>query len=288
MTRAQILASLGLLFLLGLSLQACTAGVAHGAEPIRLSVTIVRSNPVTTITVGDQTVRAIIDTGGTVEAALTLTKEVLDSAGAVDLGTPVVTSDAFGHEVTTPRFRVPAITVGGHAFQDLTALQTPMRADGPPVPNVIGRLFLSHYLVVVDYAGGSITLWPPNTKNSAGINCGGARIPMEHTKDDALAVGNFDTQSGRLRLLWDTGATYSMLPEMVAENLRLVTTVRGPNSPQFYLSKIISAAGQDFGPLEFVILPLKLPADFHGLIGSNFFERHVVCLDYKRREVRVR
>jgi hypothetical protein len=40
--------------------------------------------------------------------------------------------------------------------------------------------------------------------------------------------------------------------------------------------------------MEFVILPLKLPGDFEGMLGRNFFENHVVCLDYKRREIRVR
>jgi hypothetical protein len=51
---------------------------------------------------------------------------------------------------------------------------------------------------------------------------------------------------------------------------------------------MLSAASQDFGPLEFVVLPLKLPGDFEGILGGNFFERHVVCLDYQRREIRVR
>jgi hypothetical protein len=112
---------------------------------------------------------------------------------------------------------------------------------------------------------------------------------MEHTEEDnQLVVSTFDTQSGRIRLLFDTGATYSMLPEVIAEKLQLATVLHGPDSPKFYQSKILSAAGQDFGPMEFVILPLKLPGDFEGMLGRNFFENHVVCLDYKRREIRVR
>lgn len=48
------------------------------------------------------------------------------------------------------------------------------------------------------------------------------------------------------------------------------------------------AAGQEFGPLEFVVFPLELPKDFQGVLGGNFFPEHVVCLDYEKREVRVR
>jgi hypothetical protein len=112
---------------------------------------------------------------------------------------------------------------------------------------------------------------------------------MEHTEeDDQLAVSDFQTESGHIRLLWDTGATYSSLPETIAEKLRLPTILRGPGSPKFYQSKMLSAAGQGLGPVEFVVLPLQLSGDFEGMLGRNFFEHHLVCLDYKRREIRVR
>ncbi len=147
---------------------------------------------------------------------------------------------------------------------------------------------LSQYFVVVDYAGASISLWPPDTKNPERINCGRTRIPMEPTMEDRLAVSAFEMPSGQVRLLWGTGNGYSMLPETIADKLRLSTVTRGPNSPKFYQSKTLSAAGQDFGPLEFVVLPLKLSNDFDGVLGGNFFEHHVVCLDYRRQEIRVR
>jgi hypothetical protein len=280
-----------LTLLLALSLQAASAAVApQGTDPIRLPLTFVQSNPVTTITVGGQAVQAIVDiSGGDADGALTLSKEVIESVDGLSLGTAVA-NDALGHEFTRPRFKVSSVTIGGHTFQDIRVVQAQVQAagEGPPVPNAIGKHFLSQYFVVVDYAGASISLWPPDTKNPAGIDCGRTRIPMEPTKEARLAVSDFDTPSGRVRLLWGTGNTYSMLPETVAENLRLPTVTRGPNTPDFYQSKMLSAAGQDLGPLEFVVLPLKLPSDFEGILGGNFFEHHVVCLDYKRREIRVR
>ena len=283
--RALWSAFVGVALLLALSLQASTAVVPHGTDPIHLPLTIIQSNPVTTITVGERTVQAIVDTGG---GALKLSKEVLDSVGAVSLGDSVVSTDASGHEFEHRRFRVPVATIGGHTFHDIVAIQAP-ETGRPPIPNGIGRQFLSQYFVVVDYAGADITLWPPDTKNLVQTKCGRTRIPMEHTEEDnRLVVSNFETESGHIRLLWDTGATYSALPETIAEKLRLPTIVRGPGSPKFYQSKMLSAAGQDLGPVEFVVLPLKLSGDFEGMLGWNFFEHHVVCLDYKQREIRIR
>lgn len=274
---------------LALLLQASSAVAAQGTDPIRLPVTIIRSNPVTTITVGGQTMQAIVDTGGDVDGTLTLSKEVIESVGGLSLG-HVITNDSYGREFTRPRFKIPVATLGGRTFQDVTVVQAPIRAAGeePPVPNAIGRLFLSQYFVVVDYAGGSITLWPPDTKNPAGSHCGRTPIPMAHTEEERLAVSDFETPSGRVRLGWDTGGSYSVLAETTAEKLQLATALRGPGSPKFYQSKTLAAAGQDVGPLEFAVLPIKISKDVDGMLGRNFFEQHVVCLDYHRREIRVR
>jgi predicted aspartyl protease len=283
--RSQRFAFVGLTLLSGMSWQAFGAVTPPGKGPIRLPLTFIQSNPVTTITVGDQTVEVIVDTGG---GALQLSKEVLDSVGAVSLGDSVVSTNASGREFEHRRFRVPVVTIGSHTFHDVVAIQAP-DVGGPPVPNTIGRQFLSQYFVVVDYSGAAITLWPPNTKNLAQTKCGRTRIPMEHTEEDnQLAVSDFETEFGHIRLLLDTGATYSELPDTIAEKLRLQTTVRGPGSPKFYQSKVLSAAGQSLGPVEFVLLPLQLSGDFEGMLGRNFFEHHVVCLDYERREIRVR
>jgi predicted aspartyl protease len=258
--------------------------LSASAEPIRLPVTLVGSNPVTTITVGDRPVQAIVDTGG--GGAVTLSKDLIDSVGGVKLPESRVSNDAFGRESVNYLYRIPRITIGGHHFNDLTVLQAldHPAGSGPAVPSAIGRELLAKYFVVVDYAGGSITLWPPESRNA---NCGRVVLRMHSAENDArLATGEFELQAGRVRLLFDTGAQYSILSETVADSLRLATIARGQT--RFYQADKFSAAGQALDPLEFVILPATPPAGAQGFLGVNFFAQNVVCLDYRRKEIRIK
>jgi hypothetical protein len=77
-----------------------------------------------------------------------------------------------------------------------------------------------------------------------------------------------------------------MHPNTLIASQGLPTTRQGDT--RFYGPVELSAGGQTFAPLEFVVLPLQLPRDFDGMLGTNFFTNYIVCLDYQRREVRVR
>jgi hypothetical protein len=255
--------------------------------PIRLPLTFVRQNAITAITVDGQTIRADVDTGGVEDASLALSEAVIQRVGATRLPGKVVSTDTFGRRLLRPRFRAHTVVIGGRSFRNMTVMEvaTPAASGRPGLPNGIGRRFLSRYFVVLDFPHGSITLWPPAASDAAGMGCGHTQIPMQPTVERGLAVGVFQTQNGRIRLLFDTGATYSMLPEALAARLRLPTITRGPGSPPFYESAELAAVGHDFGSMEFVILPLAPPVDFQGMLGWNFFMHHVVCLDYRRREV---
>lgn len=268
--------------------QALAAERLQASAPIRLSLTFVRANPVTTITVGDQPVQAIVDTGG--DGAVTLSEAVIKRVGGVSLPDTLVTTNSYGQRLKKPRFRVPVVTIGGQAFKNIAVVQAPSWPTGqsPPVLNGIGRQFLSRYFVVLDFPHRSITLWSLGAHSAARTTCGRTWIPMAHASERELAVGVFQTQSGRVRLLFDTGATGSMIPQATAKTLRLPTIARGPGPVRFYESTALFAAGQDFGPIEFVALPLTLPRDFQGMLGRNFFMHHVVCLDYRRKKIFIR
>jgi hypothetical protein len=254
---------------------------AASAEPLHLPIQIIESGAITEITVGTRKVDVGIDTGG---GGIHLTEEVIRAAGGVPLkkkgygGT-----DGFGNKVASaPLFRIPLLIIGGQAFRNIEVARADPQEEGPPVPNSIGRRFLHRYLVVIDYPGSSIHLWSPDTEPTD-AGCGPTRLPMARTRDSELAVSTFITPSGSLRLVWDTGATYSMLAEPVVKDLLLETFLRGDTA--FYTPKSFIAGGKDFAPLEFVVLPLRTPERAQGFLGANFFSNHRVCLDYRKRQV---
>lgn len=257
---------------------------SHGKEPIRLPIQLIQSNAVTEITVGSRRIQAGIDTGG---GGIDLPADVIREAGGIPLEKVQQGRDAYGRDVPAPLFKVPAINIGGRTFRNVVVAQVEhQEGDGPPVAASIGRHFLHDFFIVIDYPHAAINLWPRNAK-AADAGCGDTHIRMEKTKGEShLVVSTFATPAGPLKLLWDTGATYSVLKDAVAQELHLDLVTQG-DTP-FFRPGMISAAGQDFAPLEFVVLPVQPPADVQGFLGANFFSTHVVCMDYRRREILVR
>jgi hypothetical protein len=254
------------------------------SAPVHLPLTMMQSGPVATVMVGDTQVVAGVDTGG---GPITLTSELIEGAGGKRVHGHYSGTDAYGRPFRIRKYRVPAISIGGQTFRDVVVAQdTGASHDGPALQASIGRHFLSHFFVVIDYAGHAMTLWPSAVSAEGQVDCGTRRIPMEFTWDSRLVIARFETPSGPLRAIFDTGATGSFLPEALADQRHLPLTQSG--NTRFYSVAALTAAGQDLGPLEFVVLPLQPPHAFQAFIGADFFARHVVCLDYAHREIRIR
>jgi hypothetical protein len=281
--------AIGLVALSTLGLAAAATSQPRSEGALQLRLTFVESTPVTTIFIGMRAIRAIVDTSaGDADGALTLSHDVIEGSGATRLGDAVMI-DAQGRQFSRPHFRIPVLIVDGHLFQDVDAVEAlPASSLTDPSPNVIGKFFLSRYLVVIDFADANISLWPPGTVDPAGVDCGHIRIPMEGTQEERLAVSAFDMPAGRVRLSWSTSASHSLLTMSAAEKLGLEMMSRGSNGPKSFRPKSLEASGREMGPLDFAVLPQQLSEDFDGILGRDFFDQHLVCLDYVRREVRVR
>ncbi len=254
-------------------------------EPIRMPLTMVQSNPATAVMVGEMEVSVGIDTGGGI---IDLSGDVIRNVGARKMPGSNKWTDWTGQEFRAQLYKIPSVTIDGRTFRNLVAEQAnePTSGEGGGISNSLGREFLSHYFVVIDYGNLAVTLWPPTSSAMASTQCGPRRIPMESTKESGLVVVRLATPSGSFRAILDTGAQYSVIPEELARDRNLPLIFRGETP--FYKLEELTVAGQDLGPLEFVVLPAKPPDDFQVFLGSNFFSKHVVCLDYKNREILVR
>jgi len=271
-------------------LTAATALPVLGAAdaPLRLPLTILRNNPVTTAEVAGHEIQIGVDTGGGV---LGLTQQALTQAGAIELpGKPTVWTDSSGQSHEARRFRVPQLRVGGRTFTNVDAIEAHEIPNGPAVANVLGREFLKQFIVIIDYPGSLMTLLSPDTPDAEAeaMGCKGARASFERSSEPGLVITRVKVDEATLRLGWDTGATYSTLPAQVATDHRLTLTPPAGKKPPFYNTKRLLIGETNLGPFDFVVLPLGLPSDVEGMLGYNVFAKHVVCLNYARGEVRVR
>jgi hypothetical protein len=271
-----------------LAAAATLPAVGATQDPIHLALEILRNNPVTSIEVAGHEIKIGVDTGGGV---LGLTEEVLTQAGAVALaGEPTIWTDAKGGEHKARRFRVPQIRVGGRLFTNLDAIEAEPIPNGPAVANVLGREFLRQFIAIIDYPGRRMTLLSRETADAdaEAMGCKGTRVPFESTSTPGLVITRVKLDGATVRLGWDTGAQHSVLPARVVAAHQLPVTPAVGQKPPFYNTKRLIIGGSDFGPLEFVVLPLELPRDFEGMLGYNVFANHVVCMNYGRSELRVR
>jgi hypothetical protein len=94
----------------------------------------------------------------------------------------------------------------------------------------------------------------------------------------SLAESDHDT----LRMVWDTGAAYSVVKKEFADRHRL------PLDEVYYNSRRFTLGGKEFGPLQLAAVEFRAPLTVDGFIGYNFFSDHVVCIDPFDRIVRVR
>ena len=153
----------------------------------------------------------------------------------------------------------------------------------PKSDGTIGREFLKQFLVVIDYASQKITLYDFNDLRDA--NCGGTTVPLIH-HNEGIFVTEVKVDYGVSTAIWDTGASHSFLKERTAGEKALPLD-EAEDGSRIYRSGGFSIGGEQFGPLDFVVLPLVEPQDVDVYIGSNFFAGHTVCINARDGWLRV-
>ena len=91
------------------------------------------------------------------------------------------------------------------------------------------------------------------------------------------------TSQGPMRCMLDTGCTFNIfntpnsrdepLNQMIQDKARLTTF------------SSFQMGGEEFGPITFRPLPIKLPIEVKAILGMEFFDRHRVLIDFKNRQI---
>ena len=264
---------------------ALLAVLPYAEAATTVPIEIQRGSPVAYAVIGDVELRLIVDSGGRL---LGLRPESLAKLDGIRAAGREVSTDVYGAETEGDAFTVPALTLGGSEFRDISGfvwtVPNALANTVPAIDGIIGRDFLNDFLVVYDYPGSKIVLTDRRSEDGAG--CRGTTVSLvEHP--EGVVVTEVELDGHNLRALWDTGATHSFVKSSVAEAAALELEPIDDRT-QMYRSETLKIGSADFGPLGFVALPLVEPEGIDVYIGYNFFAKHVVCIDYRNGELWIR
>jgi predicted aspartyl protease len=251
----------------------CTDSFAAIVVPIELE----KGNPIASARINGIPVRLVVDSGGGVIA---LKPKLIEKTAAARTGSTRSTTDAYGNKSMQTLFSLDTFELGGSTFSNIEAGEAGKYAAQSPGDGIIGRHFLNRFLAVYDYSSRKITLFSRDERSTAEGECRGTTV-RTIPDQDGIIVSTAKTDHEAMRMLWDTGATYSFVKQAFADAHQL------PIEKPFYTSQRFTLGEKDFGPLQFVVLDLQEPSNVDGFVGYNFFVNHVVCIDALENEIRI-
>ena len=242
-------------------------------EPLVIPIEIRDNFPILTASVNGLEIPLKFDLGD--GDPLVLQQGILDQLGAEATGKTARMRGVDG-VFEAPLFKVPHIQIGTATFMDVIARADVRAGDYQPggqgEKGYLGTGLLKEYVVVLDYRGRKMTLIPRRKDGQDSKTCSGIEIPFLAEWNGA-PVTEAVTDWGRAVVWWDTGAPVSALRESFGQDPD--SSERGKNAT----TKRFVLGNTDLGPLEFSFWAMELPK-FDGFVGYNFFERHIVCVDF--------
>jgi predicted aspartyl protease len=241
-------------------------------------IQIERGNPVASARINGVEGRLVMDSAG---GSVTLKSETIRKVGGKRMDETRATTDAMGTNSARAIVRLDSFDFGPVKLGGIDADEASAYVAQSPADGIVGRSILNKFAVVYDYSGGKITLISPEANAELDAECTGNRIDLVAASEEtAVSVARIDQRE--IRVLWDTGATYSFIKKSVADTEKL------PVVAPFYKSQRFALGEHEFGPMQFVVIDAQAPLDVDGFVGSNFFMGHIVCIDPSHRTVRVR
>lgn len=256
-------------------------GTFIATAAIVLPLTFESGNVFVSARVAGTPLRLIVDTGG--KGGLQLKAAVARNVG-VEMKPDIVSrTDAIGSEYKGSAFEVAELVVNGTVFRDVDGFVRGEAPGGPtgalPADGLLGMEFLRPYVARFDYGAATLTLYSDGDRDEMAKHCNGPEVPLlEHSL--GFWSSEMSTDHGSFRLVWDSGATYSLISADAARAHQL------PLEDDLYRTRILKIGTTDFGPLDLVSIELHIP-EVDVLLGYNFFATHVICFDGPRSTIMV-
>lgn len=203
-----------------------------------------------------------------------------ESAGLVSL---------YGPEEGRPTYRVDLVQIGDMNFTNVNVVED--FHDAEYQSNFIDKLgahgsvgtglFVDRKLVF-DYQRKELTIISPDAPENEQSACRGQEIPfIPGSEEGVLTLAK--TEIGDIKFVWDTGAVPNIILKSRVDREDLAVSDR--NS---VILNQVAFNGHEFGPLEFKVWDFPVTPPFDGFISHDFFEDHIVCVDFLNDRLLIR
>ncbi len=261
---------------ISLSVAAQDVRKSEGSLPIRVPLEFEGRLPTVMATISGKPVSLFVDLGGYKAIALKAS-----SGGSLDLsyGDRIERWRNSDGEVFSSRlFSVSDLKLGSATLNGLDGIELPGDDSRFSQDGYLGYPTLSRFVVVIDYPLGELRLYPQGAKGVVERECG-ASFPLQVI--GGVVRSTVTTNEGPLIFQWDTGST---------ENVLRPSSLAGPSPTQKSASHPFSkfdVGGHDLGRIRIPLREFVAP-DVDGILGTDFFESRVVCLDLQSRTAGIR
>lgn len=194
--------------------------------------------------------------------------------------------DARGVKSIYKEFILPKAQLGNFIIKKIQCLEySPWGGKGASKIGVVGLNLMARFNIIIDYKKSRIILikgndYPPNYNVNAW-----PKIPFL-LEDNIITTARVGFKT--IKLLWDTGAILSFikptvkLPGKVKTCSKKVTTYLN-NCRKIYIEDF-RMGNTNFGNIIFYAHSMPgLPINVDGLLGRNFFETHVIYINFTKK-----
>jgi hypothetical protein len=256
--------------------------------PINISKFTAANQPCISAKINDRTVSLMLDLG--LRGQFSFSPQFLSG---IENKTYLRSKKMYGIRGTEYKekiFEVPEITIGSMTFshpnihecaERFHADATLMKKDdelSTPEPGKAGWELFGNTNLFLDLRNSKIAFCDSlSTLENHGYKITNfTKTPL--LLERGLVEFEIETPQGCLRCMLDTGATWNILNTEIEEGRSIEQVMRESSNILEYLSFKIGT--QDFGPIAFHCMPIKIPIHIEAILGMEFFEDHLVFLDF--------
>ncbi|MCK4870010.1 MAG: retroviral-like aspartic protease family protein [Gammaproteobacteria bacterium] len=265
-------------------------GMVFGINFTTLPLTFSQELPSMPITIQGHTFNLLFDTGAS-STTIALSPRILKKIRVHYLNSKKCFRDVVGAKHCHQRFVIPSLRLGHFTLHNVIGTRMPKLWGGFSkgfIPSaatkngVIGLGLLKHFGLIIDYAHKRVVLSRKHTLPNNYYNYTWTRHIVFNMTYGINTTAYID--KAKLTLIWDTGAQ----PSSIKYSAKIKSKKRVCKSTYEKKCRYIKTN-------DFIINKQKLPntwfhltnykIPFDGLIGSSFFKKNIIFIDFKNHEI---